>query len=290
MGIAWFDDGDLAVEDGNLRLGGLPWLGETQGWPRCVECGVPMLFRGQIPLALTSLVGPSDGRLLSIFECHAQLRWRSPATGLDDGGSCLEGSVVVTRGSHVLRHPPAPDRFDVVLDALGPDEASVQRVMEAFWEQQESANDNHEVDPSPRTRSEPPVVMMSNVTNEIGHTALSMVQQLGASGRLAPVAPTTLMQARSGRLVPYDDGTSARMTTLAPLLELSEQLGRKAIRGLIGGATPGYRDYAHTCSCGRPTKTAVRLLGDTHMKPVALGPAVAQFCMGCGNATLLRTG
>lgn len=280
MGIAWFDDGNLAVDDGSLRLGGLPWLGEAQAWPRCEECGIPMLFRGQIPLALTSLVGPSDGRLLSIFECHARV----------DGGSCLEGSVVVTRGSHVLRHPPAPDRFDVVLDALGPDEASVQRVMEAFWEQQESANDNHEVDPAPRMRSEPPVVMMSNVTNEIGHTALSMVQQLGARGRLAAVAPTTLTQARSGRLVPYDDGTSARMTTLAPLLELSEQLGRKAIRGLIGGATPGYRDYAHTCSCGRATKTAVRLLADTHMQPVPLGPAVAQFCMGCGNATLLRTG
>ncbi len=290
MGIAWFDDGELVAENASLRLGGLPWIGEAQQWPTCVECGVPMLFRGQIPLALTSLVGPSDGRLLSIFECHARLRWFSPTTGLDHGGSCLEGSVVVTRGSHILRQPPAPDRFDLVLDALGPDEGSVQRVIEAFVEQHESANDNHVEESRPRTRSQPPLVMMSNVTDEIGHSALSMVEQLGARGRLAPVAPTTLAEARSGRLVPYDDGTSSRLTTLAPLLELSEQFGRKAIRGLIGGATPGYRDYAHTCACGRATKTAVRLLGDTQMQPVPLGPAVAQFCMGCGNATLLRTG
>lgn len=279
MGIAWFDDDDVSIDEAALRLGGLPLLASHQEWPRCIECQVPMLFRGQIPLALTSLVGPSDDRLLAIFECHVRV----------PGGSCLEGAVVVARAHSGLRQAPAADRFDVVLDTLGPDESSVQRVIEAFVDQQESANDNHEP-PQPMTRSQPPVVMVSNVTDEMGTSALSMVEQLGARGRLTPAAPTTLSESRNGRLVPYDDGTSARRTTLAPLMELSEQLGRKTIRGLIGGATPGYRDYSHQCSCGRATKTAVRLLGDLTMQPVALGPAVAQFCFGCGGATLLRTG
>lgn len=278
MGIAWFDDSEITPDEASLRLGGLPLLGAHQPWPTCVECDVPMLFRGQIPLALTSLVGPSDGRVLSIFECHARV----------DGGSCLEGTVVVTRGSCAPRSAPKIDRFDVVLDELGPDEDSVQRVIEAFLDEQESANDNH-ITP-PRTRSQPPIVMVSNVSDEIGVTALSIAEQLGARGHLAPIAPTTLEHACNGRLVPYDDGTSARQTTLAPLVELSEQLGRQSIRGLIGGVTPGYRDYAHQCACGRATKTAVRLMGDLHMKPVALGPAVAQFCLGCGSASLLRTG
>lgn len=278
MGIAWFDDGEITPDEASLRLGGLPLLGAQQSWPTCPDCAVPMLFRGQVPLALTSLVGPSDGRVLSIFECHARV----------EGGSCLEGAVVVTRGSCAQREAPPTDRFDVVLDELGPDEESVQRVIEAFLDEQESANDNHEA--MPRTRSQPPVVMVSNVSDEIGVTALSIAEQLGARGHLQPLAPTTLAIARNGRLVPYDDGTSARQTTLAPLLELAEQLGKKSIRGLIGGVTPGYRDYAHQCACGRPTKTAVRLMGDLTMKPVPLGPAVAQFCLGCGTGSLLRTG
>lgn len=181
MGIAWFDDVDLSPDEASLRLGGLPLLGEHQAWPSCLDCSVPMLFRGQIPLALTSLVGPSDGRVLAIFECHARVH----------GSSCLEGAVVVTRGTCAPREAPLPNRFDVVLDALGPDEDSVQRVMEAFGDQFDSANDNHGLDDPlsahtvlPRMQSQPPIVMMANVTDEIGHSALSMVEQLGARGRL----------------------------------------------------------------------------------------------------------
>jgi len=241
-----------------------------------------MLFRGQVPLALTSLVGPSDDRWLSVFECHARA----------EGGACLQGAVLVSGGACVLREAPSATQFDVVLDEFGPDPGAVQRVMTAFHEAAQSANDNDEANDStpPWTGGALPLVILSNVPVAVGQNTLSMVEQLGGRGRLTLVAPTTLALSRTGLLVPYDDGTSPRTTTLAPLLELSERLGRKAIRGLIGGATPGYRDTNDCCACGRRPRTAVRLFADTTMEPVPLGPAVAQFCSGCSTATLLRTG
>jgi hypothetical protein len=123
----------------------------------------------------------------------------------------------------------------------------------------------------------------------MGVEVAGVFTRLGARVELVPMAATTLPGVRGGRLIAFDDAIPGlRKTTLPPLDEIRALFGERAIRGLIGGATPGYRDYAFRCNCGRRTRTAVRLLADTSMKGIRLGAAVAQICIHCGTGNLYR--
>ena len=58
MGIAWCDGAAVKMEAVELRSGGLPLVPDDEPWPACPRCAAPMLFRAQIPLAMTTVVSP----------------------------------------------------------------------------------------------------------------------------------------------------------------------------------------------------------------------------------------
>jgi hypothetical protein len=115
MGIAWLDaDASPPMDAPVLRTGGLPLLGKAQEWPECARCEVPMLFRAQIPLGITSLASPADDRLMLVFECHAETEY----------GPCDAGTVLLSTGDRGPREAPLLRQFDVVIDHLGEDPQS----------------------------------------------------------------------------------------------------------------------------------------------------------------------
>lgn len=109
MGIAWFDEQPPPMDEVTLRAGGLPLMGPTTSWPACRTCDAPMIFRAQLPLAISGLVRHDDDRVVLVFECH-QWTGREP---------CAQGAVVVSRGQVTPRRPPlqgasAADGFSVL--------------------------------------------------------------------------------------------------------------------------------------------------------------------------------
>lgn len=97
VGIAWFDEQPPPMDEVTLRSGGLPLMGPATSWPSCTTCGVPMLFRAQLPLAISGLARHDDDRVVLVFECHA---WAN-------GQPCAQGKVVVARGEVAPRLPPS---------------------------------------------------------------------------------------------------------------------------------------------------------------------------------------
>ena len=273
MGIAWFDADPPPMPEVTLRTGGLPLLGEQQNWPVCAVCDLPMLFRAQIPLALTSLAAPSDNRLLLVFECHAQL----------EGRCCREATLVVSETPGPPRSPPGCDRFDLILTAWGEQPAALARVIESLVT----------AGPVPDLGRPVPFPLLRGMTGRDAQAASSLLRQRGAGIDLRPSALLTLSSARGGHLVPFDDEVPhARRTTLPPLRVLRDEVGASVMRGLIGGSTPGYRDQGTICAeCTAPHRTALRLFADqTHSLGVGLGISTVQFCVGCGLGTLDRHG
>jgi len=267
MGIAWFDDAPPPPEEPTLRTGGPALLPAGLPWPECPRCGVPMLFRAQIPLVLTSLVAFDDDRLLGVFECHAVA-----------GGTPCDGARAVLVGGD-LAPRPAPDAraLDVVLTAMGPDPAAVRRVLTAV----EAGAPGHL-----------PATVLRELPPSIAAEAVRAVADAGGTARSRASPPTMLATVHGGSLVPFDEGLAgAARTTLPPVGELLSQAGSTAMRGLVGGATPGYRDHSIVCDCGRPTRTAVRLLAsrEADLTGVRLGPAVVQLCPPCSAVHVFRS-
>jgi len=234
-----------------------------------------MLFRAQIPLALTSLVDVDDDRLLLVFECHAHG---------EDGGPCDGGDVVVARRPYGLADAPPAQAHDVVLTDLGANPDAVWKVVEQLFVGDEVRFDD---------LAPPPVTIVPTSPSSIAEQAIAMVRDAGGRAELRPAPVTQLGGVWGGRLVPYEDGfPGTRKTTLPPLSTLMNGNGKRtAMRGLFGGTTPGYRDHPSPCTCGRPTRTAVRLLGETGAPRgggVRLGPATVQVCLACDRATLHR--
>jgi len=261
------------MEAAALRTGGLPLLTADQAWPECPSCSVPMLFRGQVPLSLTGLVPFDDSRVLLIFECHAQ----------PSGVTCLEGQALILRGEMGLVEPPAVTTFDVWLDGVGDHPEEALRLASAL-----AATD------IPRRAEdvlETPFAVMEACPGYIAHEAVRALRYVGARVSLRPTAPTTLSSCYGGRLMPFDDGQPGLARTTLPALDgLLEAARGGTMRGLIAGDSPGYRDYSFRCSCGRATRTALRLLA--HREPDGgpkLGPAVVQVCTRCDSAWVHRS-
>ena len=266
MGIAWFDDEAPPEGEAELRTGGRPLLAVDQEWPLCPVCSQPMLFRAQVPLAMTSLVPYTDDRLVSLFECHA----------VTEDGPCTGAVALVSTGERVLRDPPEAVLFDVWLRAGDPNALGLARVLEAY-----DLPDG----------IEPPFALLTGAPLAMAEATLEALRATGADVELRPSPPTLLSKTWGGRMVPFDDGVPGmRRTTLPPLPELMTEIGRVPMRGIFGGATPGYRDHAFSCECGQATRTAVRLLAieEPDASGAVLGPSTLQFCSACGKATLLR--
>jgi hypothetical protein len=294
MGIAWLDDDPPPMAEPALRVGGVPLLSSEQTWPNCPRCGLPMLFRAQIPLALTSLVSPYDERLLLFFECHSNVRRTA----------CNGGALVITKGVGSPREAPECQYYGVHLFSFGDFSEQVARVVDALkedadqdeWEEVADENEWEEVMHSHIRRStngderfKTPLVVLNNVPSSIGFQAVHTLSELGATVELLPASPTTLPDIRGGKLVPFDDGTfNACRTTLPSIRKINANFGARALRGLMGGATLGNRDYTYNCGCGRQTRTAVRLLADDSVPKIPLGQTIAQVCLHCGTGSLYR--
>lgn len=273
MGIAWLDaEASPPMDAPVLRTGGLPLLGPNQAWPECARCEVPMLFRAQIPLAITSLAAPDDDRLLLVFECHAETEF----------GPCDAGALLFSTGNRGPRQAPELRQFDMVIEDMGGDAKRVLELVSALSDGKSGAG------PAPKT----PWVFMRGVPTSIADESLNALSLAGAKVSKHPSSTVVLPESHGGVLVAFDDGQPGMSkTTLPPLHGLVAGVGKKRMRGLIGGATPGYRDHSFVCSCGRATRTAVRLLAVRgENEAPSLGPAVAQLCLACSTGSLHRSG
>lgn len=105
MGLAWVDDLPPDSTEPALRSGGLPLLPVAARWPACPVCGLALLFRAQVPLALTSLVPFDDPRLLLVFECYA----------VHDDGACAGAAALLVAEPLIPRLAPASERSPTVL-------------------------------------------------------------------------------------------------------------------------------------------------------------------------------
>lgn len=273
MGLAWFDEDTDPLAPSSLHTGGLPQLGDHP-WPECPRCGVPMLFRAQLPLGVTSLVGPDDDRLVLVFECHAQ----------DRAGVCGAGEVIVTTTDATPATPPAVRTFNVVVESTRDDGMSVRSIARTLGEDGEDGGDDLDELPIPG-----PVLLSQ--PESIATQAKSLLEAAGAVVVLKPAAPVTLEATHEGILVPFDEGAPGMTkTTLPPLTSLVEGTKKRRIRALVGGATPGHRDLKLPCTCGKPTKTALRLLASSSDPVVKLGSSMVQLCLSCSRGSLHRTG
>lgn len=266
MGIAWMDDDPGAEAEPDLRFGGNPLLQESVAWPSCPSHGTPMLFRCQVPLALTALVQFDDPRIVSIFECQNP----EPRGPSRCGGGC---ALLVDGNDLALRRPPQTVSFDVVLESFGTNPESVHQTLRAL-----------EVD----LPKQLPAVLLEAVPPSIGEATAATLSAAGALASVHASPPTVLTPARGGRLVPFEDElVGMRRTTLPPLEDLVTDGEFAAMRGVLGSGSRGYRDHAYRCSCGKPTRTAMRLLESPSNDPrIHLGPAHVQVCTACGTASL----
>lgn len=255
-----------------LRTGGLPLLDKDRSWPRCLVHDLPMLFRTQVPLAVTSLVAWDDDRILQVFECHA----REQKTG------CLEGHALVVGGDLAATEPPESDAFDVIVQSVGGTPEAVLKLSAALAA----------CDPIPPDQSvQTPFTVIQSCPGYVAREAARALGQVGGRASLAPSAPTLLGSCHGGRLMPFEDGeVGSFRTTLPPLEGIIEAARTGTMRGLIAGATPGYRDHSFLCECGRVTRTALRLFADSRRRQetICLGPATVQVCLKCDRAWLHR--
>lgn len=266
MGVAWFDESTRSNEPSALRTGGLPCLDAGTAWPECPRCDVPMLFRAQLPLGLTSLVAPDDPRILLIFECHSR----------DAESACDAGAIVVSHAGSEERAAPAVSSYHVVVDSTGRDPDAVAAIATSLCDD-----------------SEPPSVpgtLLFAQPLSIAEQAQKLLETSGARVSLLPAAPVTLSEPHDGVLVPFDEGMPGMTkTTLPPLSSLVDGVSRRRIRALLGGATPGHRDLQLPCACGKPTKTVIRLLASASDPRVTLGSAIVQICLACDTGSLHRS-
>jgi|GEM_PF-5680484 len=269
MGIAWFDGGSVAMDAVELRSGGLPLLAENDVWPSCPRCDAPLLFRAQIPLAMTSLVGPLDERMMSLFECHAET----------EGTHCDGTLALLTSGERAPRQPPTPVAFDVLLEDAGPNAEQVAAVVARLG--------GDEIAQPPLA---PQQTLARGIPATMAEQTMRILEESGARVVLRESPPTTLAAMAGAVLVPFDDGLpGASRTTLPPLAALSRSAEGRRMRGFLGGSTPGNREHSFACVCGKPTRTVARLLG-TPEGELALAPSVAQLCLSCGRGHYHRTG
>ena len=270
MGIAWFDDVAPPAEDRALRVGGLPMLPQDQPWPVCPRCDLPLLFRAQVPLALTSLVAFDDDRLLLLFECHA----------FRQDGPCDGSAVIISSGPTVPRPPPRDELFDVWLGV--PRSTAVRALVCRL----------RACDSDCQCAQDAGAPVLAAVPASIAGGASAVLNQVGGRTLLRPSAPTILTESHGGRLVPYDDCLPGfHRTTLPPLEHLDALADGAIMRGLLGGprAVPG--GHHSNCRCGRPPRTAVRLLRHRQADPCGAhpGPAWAEVCLRCGEGELRRS-
>lgn len=273
MGIAWFDEAPPPMEEPALRTGGAPLLPEGEAWPTCPRCEMPMLFRAQLPLALTGLVGFDDDRLVSVFECHARL----------DAEPCEEGAVIV-RSAAQLKPRMAPDTqgFTIVLHELGSRPGPVLRTVASIADAEQTIDD-----------ADLPAVILWGAPPSIANETVRAIADQGGRAELLPHPPTQLARCVGGKLVPYDDDVpGTHRTTLPPLRELVGSQETGMMRGLFGGNFPGDTQGIAPCTCGRNRKTVVRLFAHRDRDPSGahLGPASVQVCLRCGSGNLLRSG
>ena len=271
MGIAWFDDSPPPMEEPALRTGGLPLMPEGASWPDCPRCELPMLFRAQLPLAVTSLVAPNDQRMLLLFECHA----------VDEQGCTCDGCEVrLVDAAEPLKplEAPAASAFDVMLLDMGPEPDDVLRIAAALGDGGQPTSESVKL----------PMALLRAAPASIAQEAVRTLCDAGGTAHTHPCPPTVLPMMHGGKLVPFDDATTGvRKTTLPPLGELMTQANRGKMRGLLGGSTPGYRDHSIQCSCGAMSRTAVRMLAT--QDGFSLEPSVVQICLRCGTASAFRT-
>lgn len=266
MGIAWFDGDPVEMEALELRSGGLPLLTESTPWPACPRCDAPLLFRAQIPLAMTSLLSPLDERTMMLFECHAET----------EGTLCDGAAAVLSTGECAPRQPPAAQAFDVFLDEAGPNPEDVAGILgrlageDARW---------------PAAGQ----IVARGIPAAMAEQTVRILEEAGARIVLRESPPTTLASVNGALLMPFDDGVDGASRTTLPALGGLVGSSKRRMRGLIGGATAGYRDHSFTCTCGKPTRTIARLLAVSDAG-VELAPAVAQLCLACGRAHYHRTG
>lgn len=277
VGIAWFDDECPPLEELAIRTGGLPLLPEETEWPRCPHHDTPMLFRAQIPLALTNLVPFNDPRVLQVFECHAQM----------DAEVCDVGAALIVKEPLGVRQPPPTSSYDVLLLHPGARKEEVYALVSRLSD--DSGGILGETPQAPTI----PMTLIQAAPSSVAEEAVRALTERGATAKLIPNAPTVLTPPRGGQLVVFDDGVEGmRKTTLPPLLKIQRQQQGGQIRGLLGGATPGWRDYPIDCkSCNRPSRTAVRLLDVPSDAPdtISLGMAVVQVCIRCNRGWVFRS-
>ena len=232
-----------------------------------------MLFRGQVPLSLTGLVAFDDPRVLLVFECHAR----------PGGMACLEWQALIMEGELGLVEPPAVNTFDVWLERTGAHPEQALRLAAALAATELPAGSARGL--------ELPFAVMEACPGYIADEAVRALRYVGAQVSLRPTAPTTLANCYGGRLMPFDDGQPGLARTTLPALDgLLEAARGGTMRGLIAGDEPGYRDHSFQCSCGRPTRTALRLLAHREAGDgPKLGPAIVQVCLRCDLAWVHRS-
>jgi hypothetical protein len=268
VGIAWFDELPPPMEEVALRIGGLPLMRRDTPWPECPLCAQPMLFRAQLPLAVSGLTRFDDERVVLVFECHSR----------SEGQSCSEGAVVVTGGPLEPIQPPTSRSYRVTVTDLGPRPDQVRDLMGRITQ--------------PPPGPEPvPCELLEDAPPSITEEAARVIEDAGGAVEVWP-SPPTVIAPLGGRLVPFDDDVPGTFrTTLPPLQKLAVDSHQGRLLGLLGGTSPGGRDGAQLCGCGGPTRTVVRLVCVEGVLPanVSLGPATVQVCLRCDVGKLLRS-
>ena len=271
MGLAWIEDAAPPPAEPALRHGGLPLLPRSVRWPTCPACDLEMLFRAQVPLALTSLVSFADSRLLSVFECHAT----------HDTGPCDGAAALLLRDPLEVRDAPRSITRDVIVTDTGEHPEQVLRIVDAV--------DGYRG----LGRIALPAVILRSAPLSIARETVRAILEAGGHATLRESAPVVLSDARGGRVVPFDDGPRAlSRTTLPPLEAVAGHQNRGGVIALLGGSLPGVRDYAFRCACNQPTRTAIRLLAQRNADSgtaITLGAAAAQVCLRCAVASVYRT-
>ena len=230
-----------------------------------------MLFRAQVPLALTSLVSFADSRVLSVFECHAT----------HDTGPCDGAAAYLLADPLELREAPRSATRDVILTETGSHPDRVGRIVDAV--------DGY----GGLGRMVLPAVILRIAPLSIARETVRAILEAGGHAVMRESAPVVLGDVRGGKVVPFDDGPRAfSRTTLPPLESVAGRGNRGGVLALLGGSLPGYRDFAFRCACNRPTRTAFRLLAQRDADSrtgIAPGAAAAQVCLQCSVASVHRT-